>query len=132
MNSTQYMQATLQKKAKCKPPGTTILFYTKNTWKKAKKEPKSSENRWILTPEKYFPEIIVFKLFSRSKKRCKNALFKGTFEISVLFKLLICIIISHIYYLNDGYFGLFHPYYPYLILPIIFFVAKFVATVRLE
>ena len=37
-----------------------------------------------------------------------------------------------IYYLNDGYFGLFHPYYLYLILPIIFFVAKIVATVRLE
>lgn len=78
------------------------------------------------------PEIIVFKLFSRSKKRCKNALFKGTFEISVLFELLICIIISHTYYLNDGFFGLFHPYYLYLILPIIFFVAKIVATVRLE
>lgn len=50
----------------------------------------------------------------------------------ILFELLICIIISHIYYLNDGYFGLFHPYYLYLILPIIFFVAKIVATVRLE
>ena len=49
-----------------------------------------------------------------------------------LFELLICIIISHTYYLNDGFFGLFHPYYLYLILPIIFFVAKFVATVRLE
>lgn len=51
---------------------------------------------------------------------------------NILLELLICIIISHIYYLNDGYFGLFHPYYLYLILPIKFFVAEIVATVRLE
>ena len=62
----------------------------------------------------------------------KKALYKGLLMFIELFKFLICIIISDIYYLNDSYFGLFHPYYLYLILPIIFFVAKFVATARLE
>lgn len=129
MNSTQYMQATLQKKAKCKPPGTTILFYTKNTWKKAKKEPKSSENRWILTPEKYFPEIIVFKLFSRSKKRCKNALFKGTFEISVLFKLAVFFVVLNCICLG---FMQFHAtfYFNYIIYSdLLIFRCQNVATI---
>lgn len=62
----------------------------------------------------------------------KAPIYKGLLMFIELFELLICIIISHTYYLNDGFFGLFHPYYLYLILPIIFFVAKIVATVRLE
>ena len=74
-------------------------------------------------------KCVFSKSFHGPKREPKKPLNKGLQGDFVLFELLICIIISHIYYLNDGYFDLFHPYYLYLILPIIFFVAKIVATV---
>lgn len=77
-------------------------------------------------------KCVFSKCFHGPKRERKKPLNKGLQDDFVLFELLICIIISHIYYLNDIYFGLFHPYYLYLILPILFFVAKIVATVRLE
>lgn len=80
---------------------------------------------------RYLITIIIKYLNQYKKIAISNDDFRNKIKL-LLFELLICIIISHIYYLNDGYFGLFHPYYLYLILPIIFFVAKFVATVRLE
>lgn len=80
-------------------------------------------NAWLLNS---------IKLVSKGTCNLKEWLKIKIFEVPALFELLIYIIISDIYHLKHSFFGLFHPYFLHFIMFIIFFVAEFVATVRLE